>query len=356
MLLQPAIRTTMPAGYILHGDGTSVDTTSQLFFNSSNLRFGIGTTSPASKLHINNGTNLNLLFNTTSLDATTTSRISSANDAVSAGVGLVIQGSPLAFTNNGGEGMRINNDGKVGIGTANPATKLEVATDGGANNITATAYRNDAGQNNWNSRFARGTMATPLIVQHDDAIGSFGFEPYNGTNFNLQTALIFTKVNGTVTTSSIPTDIYFHTDPTGTAYLPENRKMTIASGGAVTINNLAGSGSRAVNASATGILSASSSILIKENVENINYGLSDVLKLKPVIFNYIDKDKWGEGKELGFIAEDVMDIIPESTGTMNNSDIYFDLQKLIPVLTKAIQEQQALIKTLEQRLLILENK
>ena len=133
-------------------------------------------------------------------------------------------------------------------------------------------------------------------------------------------------------------------------------RMRIASGGEVTIANLAGSGSRAVNASATGVLSASSSILIKENVENINYGLSDVLKLKPVIFNYIDKDKWGEGKELGFIAEDVMDIIPESTGTMNNSDIYFDLQKLIPVLTKAIQEQNALIKALEQRILILENK
>ena len=132
--------------------------------------------------------------------------------------------------------------------------------------------------------------------------------------------------------------------------------MRITSAGAVTISNLAGSGSRAVNASATGVLSASSSILIKENVENINYGLSDVLKLKPVIFNYIDKDKWGEGKELGFIAEDVMDIIPESTGTMNNSDIYFDLQKLIPVLTKAIQEQQALIKALEQRIINLENK
>jgi hypothetical protein len=275
-------RTTMPAGYILHGDGTSVDTTAQLFFNSSTLRFGIGTTSPASK--------------------------------------------------------------------------LEIATDGGANNITATAYRNDAGQNNWNSRFARGTMASPLIVQNNDAIGSFGFEAYNGTNFNLQTAIIFTKVNGTVTTSSIPTDIYLHTDPAGLAYLDENRRMTIASGGGVRIHNLAGSGSRAVNADANGVLSAASSILIKENVENINYGLSDVLKLKPVSFNYINKEKWGEGKDLGFVAEDVMNVIPEATGVMNNSDIYFDLQKLIPVLTKAIQEQQALIKALEQRIINLENK
>ena len=134
------------------------------------------------------------------------------------------------------------------------------------------------------------------------------------------------------------------------------QRIGIASGGAVTINNLAGSGSRTVNADANGGLSAASSILIKENVENINYGLSDVLKLKPVIFNYIDRNKWGEGKDLGFVAEDVMNVIPEATGVMNNSDIYFDLQKLIPVLTKAIQEQQALIKALEQRIINLENK
>jgi hypothetical protein len=134
------------------------------------------------------------------------------------------------------------------------------------------------------------------------------------------------------------------------------KKLTIYKDGNLELFSLAGSGSRAVNADVNGVLSAASSILIKENVENINYGLLDVLKLKPVIFNYIDKNKWGEGKDLGFVAEDVMNVIPEATGVMNNSDIYFDLQKLIPVLTKAIQEQQALIKALEQRLLILENK
>jgi len=133
-------------------------------------------------------------------------------------------------------------------------------------------------------------------------------------------------------------------------------RLIIALTGAATFSSLAGTGSRGVNADANGGLSAASSILIKENVENINYGLSDVLKLKPVIFNYIDRNKWGEGKDLGFVAEDVMNVIPEATGVMNNSDIYFDLQKLVPVLTKAIQEQQALIKALEQRIFNLENK
>jgi hypothetical protein len=172
--------------------------------------------------------------------------------------------------------------------------------------------------------------------------------------------------SGDITTNGDNKGIYFNgtrnailgnTSPEEIRFATANAdRVIISATGALTINNLSGSGSRGVNADANGVLSAASSILIKENVENINYGLSDVLKLKPVIFNYIDRNKWGEGKDLGFVAEDVMNVIPEATGVMNNSDIYFDLQKLVPVLTKAIQEQQSLIKALEQRIINLENK
>jgi hypothetical protein len=121
-------------------------------------------------------------------------------------------------------------------------------------------------------------------------------------------------------------------------------------------SSLSGSGSRAVNAAADGTLSAASSITIKENVNNLNYGLDKIMQLQPKSFNYIDKNKYGEGTDIGFIAEDVYPIVPEATGTMNDGFIYFDAVRLIPVLTKAIQEQQALIKALEQRIINLENK
>jgi hypothetical protein len=42
----------MPAGYILHGDGTSVDTAVGLFWDRTNTRLGIGTASPAEKLSV----------------------------------------------------------------------------------------------------------------------------------------------------------------------------------------------------------------------------------------------------------------------------------------------------------------
>ena len=142
----------------------------------------------------------------------------------------------------------------------------------------------------------------------------------------------------------------------------ENRINFIGNGNGLSFtgnslfSSLIGENLRTVNAAADGTLSASSSITIKENVNNLNYGLDKILQLQPKSFNYIDKNKYGEGLDIGFIAEDVYNIIPEATGTMNDGFIYFDAVKLIPILTKAIQEQNALIKALEQRILILENK
>jgi hypothetical protein len=133
--------------------------------------------------------------------------------------------------------------------------------------------------------------------------------------------------------------------------------LDLGSTGLTTIFNLAGSGDRAVLADANGSLSAPvSSITTKENVQNLNYGLNEILQINPVSFYYINKDKWGEERKLGFIVEDIFPIVPEVTGTMHDGDLYLDMVKLIPILTKAIQEQNSLIKALEQRILILENK
>jgi len=99
------------------GDGNvrqSFDSTGAATFSGN---VGIGISPTAGKLQVNNGTDLNVAFNTTVVDSTTTSRISSVNDEVTAGVGLVIQGTPLVFNNNAGEAMRISSGGVVGIGT-----------------------------------------------------------------------------------------------------------------------------------------------------------------------------------------------------------------------------------------------
>jgi hypothetical protein len=102
-----------------------------------------------------------------------------------------------------------------------------------------------------------------------------------------------------------------------------------------------------------GVLSTTSSdINKKHNVRPIIYGLETISQLNPVNFQWnVD-----ESEDIGFIAQDIQNIIPESIETDWDSNLIFKYEKLIPILTKAIQEQQALIKALEQRILTLENK
>jgi hypothetical protein len=115
----------------------------------------------------------------------------------------------------------------------------------------------------------------------------------------------------------------------------------------------AGTFSNNLNITSDGTLTtATSDEKFKYNIRPINYGLETLLQLKPVNFQWIE----GEEEDLGFIAQDVAEIIPEAVNTNWNSDLLFRYESLIPILTKAIQEQNALIKALEQRIINLENK
>ena len=72
----------------------------------------------------------------------------------------------------------------------------------------------------------------------------------------------------------------------------------LAVNGAVILVNLAGTGSRAVLADASGNLTAPvSDISVKQNIKTIGYGLNEIIKMNPVWFDYIDKYKnMGNGR------------------------------------------------------------
>jgi hypothetical protein len=89
---------------------------------------------------------------------------------------------------------------------------------------------------------------------------------------------------------------------------------------------------------------------LKTNICGISYGLCDVKKLNPVSFNWNDAEKATRGteKQLGFIAQEVEPIIPEAVGKSAETDEYsFSSDKIIPVLTKGLQELLARVEVLE---------
>jgi hypothetical protein len=104
------------------------------------------------------------------------------------------------------------------------------------------------------------------------------------------------------------------------------------------------------------IIRFSSDRRLKTCISPITYGLSDVLQLNPVSFNWCDnlKETLGENKQLGFIAQEVEPIIPESVGMSAEGEYSFSPDKIVPVLTKAIQELKEDNDKLRVRIEILE--
>ena len=97
-----------------------------------------------------------------------------------------------------------------------------------------------------------------------------------------------------------------------------------------------------------GALSASSDRRLKENIIKTPYGLEEVLKLNPVTYRF----KSNGLNQIGFIAQEVQPLLPEVvTGTEGDIEkgetLGITYSSLIPVLTKAIQEQQKIIEELK---------
>ncbi len=92
---------------------------------------------------------------------------------------------------------------------------------------------------------------------------------------------------------------------------------------------------------------------LKTDIRTLAYGLAEVMKMKPVAYRWAGTADKSTPK-LGFLAQDMESIAPEvvvhETQT-DGSDAYgMKYAELIPVLTKAIQEQQALIEKQQKQI------
>lgn len=136
-------------------------------------------------------------------------------------------------------------------------------------------------------------------------------------------------------------------------------KFRISTSGVITIKDLVGTGSRAVIADANGVLSAPvSDQSVKQNIEPLKYGLQTIMQLNAVQFEFKEDYKnYGEGLQIGAIAQEVEQIIPEAVFKTSSTGLKgIDYNQFNGVYIKAIQEQQQIIENLIQRIELLENK
>ena len=110
-----------------------------------------------------------------------------------------------------------------------------------------------------------------------------------------------------------------------------------------------------------------SDIRAKKEVEPMKYGLKEIMKLNTI--SYKLKDDPFQDKKIGLIAQEVNQFIPEASKTQDQkknekgefetvqlNNIRVSYVNLVPVLIKAIQDQQSIIEKLEKRVSDLEKK
>lgn len=122
---------------------------------------------------------------------------------------------------------------------------------------------------------------------------------------------------------------------------------------------------------ATNGVITTSDMNLKTNVQPLNYGLNEILKLKTITYNWknyklgktnIPLDK--QEKKIGFSAQQLLEILPEVVQThswvpanengdykeIKNDYLGVNYSDIIPVTVKAIQEQQTQIEELKKEI------
>src|SRR5690606_15421126 len=91
---------------------------------------------------------------------------------------------------------------------------------------------------------------------------------------------------------------------------------------------------------------------LKENILSTSYSINDVMKIGVKDYNYINDAK--KTRITGFIAQDLYKVYPDAViegGADPNEDPWqVDKTALIPLLVKAVQDQQQEIEELRNKL------
>ena len=172
-------------------------------------------------------------------------------------------------------------------------------------------------------------------------IDSGGNTSFGKNEFNVATAgtTIHGNPNGGIT-SSMPNGSYntYHVYKTGSS-----------AGYKFYVSNLG------IIHSTQTTINALSDERLKENIADLETGLSEVMALKPRRFDW----KNGDGKNLaGFIAQEVETVLPDLIGDFKHEELEdcksLKMGDMVPTLVKAMQEQQTLIEALTARIETLE--
>ena len=320
---------------------------------------GIGTASPGQLLDLNNAGSagtvypLRLVNNTTAVAGTGVgiefgfqagTQILSTIEAKHTGGS---QTDLIFSTQNGAvnESMRILGNGKVAIGTTTPFTQLDIVGDpNGAVRITSTEADVTAKALSLVMPEYTNANGHMLVVNGQTNVTDNVVRVGGGwSGYDAATVILF------YTAAALDTDVgseRMRIDLNGNVGIGTTvptQKLHVAGNVAPVSDNTNSLGTAALRW--TDVFAVSGSVnasdrRLKENIEDSPYGLKEVMDLHPVSYTW--KDRPERGPKLGLIAQEVQPVISEVVHVGDDPDETLGLyySDLVPVLIKAIQEQQ----------------
>ena len=368
------------------GTGTPLRTS----FDYCNLNFtelytalggGVGLPGATTQVIFNDGgTNLagdaGLVYNKTT-DALTVAGLVTAGSATITG-DLTVDASTLKVDS--------TND-RVGIGTASPATALDVNGDITQRNGSGTIIgniQNSAGlydvkaSANVTGLQLSTAAATPIVfaLNNVEAMrlnatglgvggvpsGTNRFLIFNGatqaltldtsgnllvgTTTNTNGSRVFARGTGGATTLAIQSSTGDTANPGLLIGKFDNDSTTSQILVRFTINNNSGgSGQINANGASQAAFGSYSDSRLKENIVNLPSQLASVLSLRPVEFDYKD----GSGHQIGFVAQEMQEVYSDAVGEQNGFLTVTGWSKTEARLVSAIKELAARVQTLETR-------
>ena len=359
---------------ILYGSGAYP----MLFYTNSTERMritsdgfvGIGTSSPSYKLQVmgtiyaNNSTNVAYLMQGSQYGGS----FANTSTANTYSLGYSTDGSTQTSV------LYWNASGRVGIGTISPINPLQVngaiTVSGAYTTLIATSVLTLDYSGGLARYFSLGADASTAGghawygYSSNTGVGTERMRIDSSGRLLVGTTSAFAG-NGMSITSNQNTVWTNCTDSAQNGLVVQNSANSTGTSASFVAFNVgtAGSGSTVGSISYNGtttLYNATSDQRLKENIVDAETALTTLSQIKVRAFDWVDSKKH---ETHGVIAQELKDVTPQCvTEGINHEDgsidrpWQVDTSPLVPMLIKAIQEQQALIESLTTRLTTLENK
>lgn len=347
--------------YVTSGGGNSTSSNSlYLGYDSRASASGNTNETVIGYLARGNGSNTTTIGNT----STTSTFIPAGNLTIAS----TTADSTLRVVGTGNFTSNVRVGANLGVGTATPSYRIQAtrATEvglylnasGGGNIAPPTTYAPGAG----GLLYAFGSQAGDnfrrfLDIVADGSAGSAGsvIRFFTGNIATAERARI--NQDGELLVGTSTDNGAFNLQVSGTGYFSTGLRVDYTS--AFDANTVFQMPNTSTKGAKGFVWATYSDARIKDNFDTIQNAIQIINSLRPLYYNQYDSEVvdgeivTGDTniRTVGFVAQEVVDVIPQAVQIGNQTQLWgMDYTKIIPFLTKAIQEQQSQIEDLKKQI------